>query len=130
MEYDPPPMPGVTPYVNVKGASEASAFYQRAFGATELMRLPGENGTLMHCHLTINGGAFMISDCCTESGAQQRSAEHITMHLHVEDVQAWWARAVEAGAETTLPLQVMFWGDRYGRLRDPFGVSWSLASPA
>jgi PhnB protein len=125
------PAGGVTPHISVDGASAASAFYQQAFGAEELFRLPAQDGKrLMHCHLKINGGSLMLADCFPEHGGSmvQRS-DSFTMHLQVEDVEAWWRRAVEAGATVTMPLADMFWGDRYGRLCDPFGVNWSLAAP-
>lgn len=120
---------GVVPYINVEGANDASAFYQRAFGATELFRLPAQDGKrLMHCHLQINGGPLMISDCFPEHGHELQKSNSYTMHLQVDDVDAWFKRAVEAGAEVTMPVELMFWGDRYGRLCDPFGVNWSLAT--
>lgn len=120
---------GVVPYINVDGASDASAFYQRAFGAEELFRIPAQDGKrLMHCHLKINRGNLMISDCFPEMGGKIEPTESITMHLQVDDVEAWWKRAVDAGATVRLPLTDMFWGDRYGQLRDPFGVSWSLGA--
>jgi PhnB protein len=120
---------GVIPYINVESAAEASAFYQKAFGATELFRLPFEDGKrLMHCHLHINGGSLMMSDCYAEMGMELQKSHSYTMHLQVDDVDAWWQRAVDAGVEVLMPLELMFWGDRYGRVRDPFGVHWSLAS--
>jgi uncharacterized glyoxalase superfamily protein PhnB len=120
-------LPGVIPYINVDGASDASSFYQKAFAATEVMRMPADDGKrLMHCQLNINGGAMMLSDCFPELGFAREPSRSYTMHLQVADPKAWWDRAVEAGCEVVLPLQVMFWGDRYGQLRDPFGVSWSI----
>jgi uncharacterized glyoxalase superfamily protein PhnB len=122
---------GVIPYLNVVGASDASAFYQRAFGATELMRLPAQDGQrLMHCHLEINGGSLMLSDCFPEHGYEHQPSNSYTMQLVVADGDAWWTRAVEAGAEVTVPMAVMFWGDRWGQLRDPFGVIWAINEPA
>lgn len=122
---------GVIPYLNVEGAAAASEFYQRAFGAREVFRMPAEDGTrLMHCHLEINGGALMVSDCFPEMGMPLQRSNSFTMHLNVEDVQAWWDRAVAAGAEVVMPLEVMFWGDRYGQVRDAFGVNWSMGEPA
>lgn len=125
--HESPPMPGVTPYVAVNGASEASAFYQRAFGAEEIVRVPAEDGQrLMHCHLRINDGDLMVCDIFEEMTGQFQETRCFTMHLQVEDVDAAWARAVAAGAEITMPIDVQFWGDKYGQLRDPFGVHWSL----
>jgi PhnB protein len=126
-----PSMIGIIPYINVEGAQDASAFYERAFGARELARIPAQDGQrLMHCHLEINGGSLMLSDCFPELGLALQPSQSFTMHLQVSDVDAWWERAVAAGAEITVPLQLMFWGDRYGKLRDPFGVNWSLSAPA
>jgi len=120
---------GIVPYINVEGASDASAFYQRAFGATELFRMPADDGKrLMHCHLQINGGSLMISDCFPEHGYELQKSHSYMMHLQVDDVDAWFKRAAEAGAEVVMPVQLMFWGDRYGTLRDPFGVNWSMAT--
>ena len=115
------------------GASEASAFYQKAFGARETFRLPADDGQrLMHCALVINGGDLMICDCFPEMGHgyEHQPSASFTMHLQVDDPQAWFDRAVEAGCTVTLPMQVMFWGDRYGQLKDPFDVAWSIGGPA
>jgi len=123
---------GVVPYLTFDGASEAAAFYARAFGAREIARMPAEDGVrLMHCHLEINGGALMLADRFPELGAGsvQRS-ESYTMQLVVADGQTWWSRAVEAGCTVKLPFEVAPWGDRYGQLIDPFGVTWALSSPA
>lgn len=124
-----PSLVGVTPYINVDGAARAAELYQKAFGAREVQRLTMDDGVrLMHCALEINGGALMISDCFPEMGMPLQTSNSYTMHLQVDDVDTWWARAVEAGLEVVHPLQLMFWGDRYGTLRDTFGVNWSLAS--
>jgi PhnB protein len=124
-----PPVTGVTPYINVEGASAASEFYQRAFAAQELMRLPADDGKrLMHCHLLINGGPLLMADCFPEHGFGFEASRSFTLHLQVDDVDAWWKRAVDAGCEVTMPLDVMFWGDKYGALRDPFKMNWTLAS--
>jgi PhnB protein len=124
-----PTVTGVTPYINVEGAAEASAFYQRAFAAQELFRLPAEDGKrLMHCHLVINGGPLLMADAFPEHGYGFEPSHSFTLHLQVADVDAWWARAVAAGCEVRMPLEVMFWGDKYGALRDPYGINWTLAS--
>ncbi len=123
---------GVVPYLSFDGASEASAFYQKAFGATEVACMPGRDGKrLMHCHLVINGGAFMIADNFPEMGFApvQRSGSY-TMQLVVADGDAWWSRAIEAGCTEKLPFAVAPWGDKYGQLTDPFGVVWAINSPA
>ena len=124
-----PPVGGVVPHINLEGASDASAFYQRAFGAKELSRQPAEDGKrLMACQLLINGGSLILSDCFPEFGITNQPSACYAMHLQVDDVDAWWKRAVDAGAKVTIPLATQFWGDRYGKLRDPFDVNWSLAA--
>jgi PhnB protein len=121
---------GVVAYLGVDGAAKAAEFYKRAFGAEEVARHPVDaQGRTMHIHLYVNGGSLMLSDPYPEHGCPLETPGAFTLHLQVDDVEAWWRRAVDAGAEVTLPLQDMFWGDRYGQLRDPFGVSWSLAAP-
>ena len=128
---DNPLYRGVIPYLNVEGASEASAFYQRAFGAKELSRIPADDGRrLTHCHLEINGGSLMLGDTFPEHGRGLQRSHSFTMNLQVGDIDAWWARAVAAGAQVTMPVRTMFWGDRYGALRDPFGVNWAMNQPA
>jgi len=89
---------------------------------------PDDQGRTMHIHLHINGGSVMLSDPYPEHGHPLQPPQAFTLHLQVNDVDAWWGRAVAAGAEVKIPLQLMFWGDRYGQLCDPFGVTWSLAA--
>lgn len=122
---------GVVPFVVVRDASDAAEFYRKAFGAVELRRVTEEGGTrLMHCHLRINGGDVVINDAFPDHGYALEKPQSFALHLHVEDVQAWWDRALAAGVEIVMPLEDQFWGDRYGIVRDPFGVSWSMASPS
>lgn len=122
---------GVIPYLNVEGAAEAVAFYQKAFGAEEVARMPADDGKrLMHAQLLINGGSLMLSDNFPEHGHEHQPSHSFTMTLVVADIDSWWQRAVDAGCEITLPLQVMFWGDRYGALKDPYGVHWAMNQPA
>jgi len=129
MQANPEVRGGVAPYLSVGGAIRAAEFYKKAFGADEVARVPpDEQGRTMHVHLYINGGSVMLADAYPEHGHPLQTPQAFILHLQVKDVDAWWARAVEAGAQIVLPLQVMFWGDRYGQLRDPFGVTWSLAS--
>lgn len=125
------PTAGVIPYLSVDGADEASRFYQKAFGAVERRRMAEQNGArLMHCHLEINGGSLMLCDHFPEMGAPpvQRSASD-TMQLVVADGDRWWARAIAAGCTQKLPFELAPWGDRYGQLVDPFGVTWALLEP-
>ena len=128
------PYSRVSPYMTILDgrAQEAVGLYRRAFDAREVYRNPAEDGRrLMHSHLKINGESVMLSDDFPEfrEGRRGREPGGVTIHLEVEDADAWWARATAAGGfEVEMPLADQFWGDRYGRLRDPFGHSWSIAS--
>ena len=127
----PDGMRAVTPYLTVKDAPAAIAFYQRAFGAEELLRIPGLDGRLLHASIMIGGSALMLSEEFPEFGGKgplSLGGSPVSIHLYVKDVDAAWARATEAGCEVTMPLGDTFWGDRFGSLRDPFGHLWSLAS--
>lgn len=127
------PASGVAPHIVIRDrrAAEAVDFYQRAFGARELARMPGEDGRIMHCHLLVNGGSLMLNDDFPEYRGQPAGApEGVTLHLQVKDADAVWAQAVGAGASVTMALEDQFWGDRYGQLQDPFGHRWSIAAPA
>lgn len=126
-----PTLSGIAPYLTVRGAKDAAEFYTRAFGAEEVRRLEADDGErLMHCHLRINGADLMFSDEFPEyGGALGDGPRGVTLHLAVDDADFWWARAVEAGATVSMPLEDQFWGDRYGKLRDPFGHSWSIGAP-
>lgn len=126
-----PRVRGVTPYLMVRGASEAAEWYKRAFGAEEVMRMPMEGSDkLMHCHLRINGGDLFMSDEFPEYGASLGDGPGgVTMFLGVDDADAWYNRAVEAGAKVRMEIADQFWGDRYGEVIDPFGHSWSFGSP-
>ena len=135
MSYDPPKdslYRGVIPYLALKNAGAASDFYQRAFGAKEMMRMtaPDNAEKVIHCRLEINGGLLMLSDDFPERGFAHQPSHSFTMQLIVGDIDAWWARAVEAGFEVKMPVARMFWGDRYGQLCDPFGVLWAMNEPA
>lgn len=126
-----PPMQGVIPYINVVGAAEAADLYKAAFGAIEHRRMPAEDGKrLVHCHLEINGGSLMLSDCFPEHGYEHQPSHSFTMQLVVDDIDAWFQRAVDAGLEVTNPVALMFWGDRWGSLTDRFGVHWAMNQPA
>lgn len=122
---------GVVPYLQVDGASAASEFYQRAFGAKEVARHPlDENGRTMHIHLYVNGSSIMLSDAYPEYGHPLQKPQAFNLTLQVADIDTWWQRAVDAGATVVMPVQQMFWGDRYGQLRDPYGVDWSMNQPS
>ena len=121
----------VTPYLICAGAVDAIAFYKRAFGAEEIVRLPTPDGKLMHACLRINGSTVMLSDEFADYGMVSPTTlkgSPVTIHLMVPDVDAAFARAVEAGATVTMEVADQFWGDRYGSIRDLFGHNWSLAT--
>ena len=121
---------GLVAYLQVNGATKASDFYQRAFGATEVARVPvDDKGRTMHVHLYVNGSSLMLGDPYPEYGHALQTPQAFNLTLQVEDIDAWWSRAVAAGAEVVMPVQEMFWGARYGQLRDPFGVLWSMNQP-
>lgn len=127
----PEGMHTVTPHLVCAGAADAIGFYKKAFNATEVSRVPGPQGKLMHAMIRIGDSSVMLVDEFPEMGAlgpKALNGSPVTTHLYVEDVDAVFARAVDAGAKVILPLADMFWGDRYGKLEDPFGHHWSVAT--
>jgi len=127
----PKDMHSVTPHLVCAGAADAIEFYRKAFGATEEVRLPGPGGKLMHAMIRIGGSAIMLADEMPEWGSLGPKAlkgSPVTIHLYVDDVDTFVERAVKAGAKVTMPVDDMFWGDRYGKLEDPFGHHWSVAT--
>ena len=124
--------PSLTPHIVCDGAADAIEFYTRAFGAEELMRIPGPDGRIMHAAVAINGAMLMLVDEMKEMGALGPKAlggTPVTLHLNVADADAAIERAAAAGATVTMPAADMFWGDRYGQVTDPWGHSWSIAHP-
>ena len=146
---DQGPPSGVTPHLTVPDgrAREAIAFYKRAFGAEEAMppMLAGdmpamESGPkmtgderIMHAHLRVNGGSLMLNDAfpefVSEKDRDTGPPAWTTLHLQVDDADAWFDRAMGAGVTCTMPLADQFWGDRYGQVKDPFGFTWSIGGP-
>lgn len=127
----PDGMHSLTPHLVCGGAADAIAFYQRAFGAEELSRLPAPDGRVMHASIRIGDSVLMLNDEWPEMGAvgpQKLGGSAVVIHLYVTDVDAAMAKAAAAGATITMPAADMFWGDRYGQLTDPFGHKWSLAT--
>ena len=127
----PDGMHSLTPHLVGRGAAAAIDFYGRAFGAIEQFRLPGPDGRLVHACVLIGDSQLFLVDEMPEHGAlgpQALKGTPVTLHLQVEDADAAFARAMRAGAMVTMPLADMFWGDRYGRVTDPFGHSWSIAT--
>lgn len=127
----PPTKGGLVAYLQVDGAVKAAEFYARAFGAEIAYTVPpDEKGRTMHVHLYVNGTSLMLSDAYPEHGHVHQPAQGYTMQLILgDDIDAWWKRAVDAGCEVLMPLDVMFWGDRWGSMKDPFGVSWAMNAP-
>jgi PhnB protein len=126
----------IIPYLTVKDAAGAIAFYQKAFGATENMRMPAEDGKrLMHAALTIRGGTLFLSDEFPEhGGAAPKEGQHVPVAIALAcsapaDVDATYKQAVYAGATGTAEPADMFWGDRFAMLQDPYGHRWMLNAP-
>ncbi len=123
----------ITPHLVIKGAAEAIEFYKRAFGAEELNRMdfPGPDGAtkIGHAALKIGDSVVFLADEFPEFGSTGPGAHSpVTLHIYVSDADAAFGRAVEAGAKVAMPLSDMFWGDRYGKIVDPFGHHWSIAA--
>jgi PhnB protein len=119
----------VNAYLVVQGAAEAIDFYTRALGAEERYRLPGPDGSVMHAELEIGDSVVMLADESPQMGAlspQSVGGSPVSLLVYTEDVDAAFQRAVDAGATGTAPPEDMFWGDRCGRLVDPFGHVWAL----
>jgi PhnB protein len=127
----PETLGGLTAYLTVSSATGAADFYQKAFaGKLVGMYPPDDTGRTMHVHLHINGTSLMLSDAYPEHGHPLSPPAGFNLTLHVRDIDTWFSRAVAAGAQVVMPVQKMFWGDRYGQLRDPYGVMWSLNEAA
>lgn len=130
------PSSGLTPHIQIDDnrAAEAIDFYVAAFGATEMTRNLADDGKrLMHAHVQINGASLMLHDAFPEyadpTEHDAAGGSGLTLHLQVDDADAWFDRAVAAGARVAMPVQDMFWGDRYGQVVDPFGYRWSIGAP-
>ncbi|HYK64328.1 MAG TPA: VOC family protein [Patescibacteria group bacterium] len=112
----------VTPFVNVKGNAKFIDFLKAAFGAEEIMRMPGPGGMVMHAEVTIGNSRLMLGE------ATQTPPMSGSFYLYVSDVDAMYKRAVGAGATSQTPPTDQFWGDRMGTLKDSFGNTWSIAT--
>jgi uncharacterized glyoxalase superfamily protein PhnB len=121
----------LTPYMTVRDAARAIDFYKKAFGAVERGVMKGPDGKVMHAELKIGDSVFMLADEFPEYGAlspQSTGGAGMGLHIYLEDVDSAFDRAVQAGANVEMPVSDMFWGDRYGKLADPFGHKWSIAT--
>lgn len=127
----PEGMHTLTPHLVCAGAADALSFYARALGATELSRLPGPDGRLMHASIRVGNSVFFVVDEWPDMGSRGPKAlgsTPVTLHLYTEDADALFEQAVKAGAKPLMPVAEMFWGDRYGQFEDPFGHRWSVAT--
>ncbi len=130
-KWDSRRMPTVTPHLVVAGAAKAIEFYKKAFGAEEMMRLQGPDGSMWHASVLIGDSVVMLVDEMPGMGSLGPKAlkgTPVTIHLNVPDVDGSIERAVKAGAKVLMPAADMFWGDRYGVIQDPFGHKWSVAT--
>ena len=119
----------VTPYLIVRGAAQAIEFYKKAFGATELMRFPGPNGTIAHAEIKIGDSPVMLADEGPEHKSPQSVGESpVGLMIYVPDVDKIFKQAISAGAKSTREVQDQFYGDRSGNLTDPFGHKWTIAT--
>ena len=121
----------VTPYLIVNRAADALAFYGKAFGATEVLRMPGPDNTIMHAEIQVGDSRIMLAD---ENPTMKVRSPHslkgttASLMVYVENVDTFFAQAVKAGGTAVREVQTMFWGDRCGTLADPFGHVWELAT--
>jgi PhnB protein len=123
----------VSPHLIMRGADKAIEFYKKAFGAQELEKHALPDGSIMHASLKIGNSIFSLSEEFSEGGygifsPQALSGTTTVIHLYVEDADSVFNQAVRAGAQSIMPLADMFWGDRYGQIKDPFGHCWSIAT--
>ena len=121
----------ITPYLHIAGAARAIEFYKEVFGATEVMRMGDPSGKVAHAELKIGGSYVMLADEFPEMGLrgpQSFGGSPVQLLLYVEDVDSLAERAVAAGAKLLEPLEDKFYGDRMGKLEDPFGHIWGIAT--
>jgi PhnB protein len=121
----------VTPYLAIKNAAKALEFYKKAFGATETSKLMMSDGRLGHAEIRLGDSVIMLSDEFPEFGGkapETLGGSPVSIHLYVENVDAFFARALAAGARERKPVMDQFYGDRSGQLEDPFGHLWWVAT--
>lgn len=121
----------LTPYLTVRDAIRAIQFYKDAFGAEEIGVMKGPDGKVMHAEIRIGDSLVMLGDESPQFGALSPlsiGGSGMGLHVYVEDVDSAFDRAIKAGGTVEMPVTDMFWGDRYGKLTDPFGHKWSIAT--
>lgn len=118
---------GVVPYLQLDGAIKAAHFYETAFGAEiAVINPPDDQGRSMHVHLYLNGSSIMLSDPYPEHGVPLVAPQGYSLMILTGSIDADYKKAIDAGCQPVMPPADMFWGDRYGQLRDPFGVLWAM----
>ena len=121
----------LTPHIVVADAGKAIEFYKTAFAAEEVAIMPGPGGAIMHAELRIGDSILMMCQAHPGMGAvgpDTLKGSPVTLHIYTTDTDALIKRAADAGAKITMPAENTFWGDRYGRIEDPFGHNWSIAT--
>jgi PhnB protein len=121
----------LTPFLTVRDAIKAIEFYKQAFGAEQRGVMKGPDGKVMHAELKIGDSIIMLSDEFPDFGAKSPESiggSAMGLHIYLDGVDAAFERAVKAGAEVEMPVADQFWGDRYGKLKDPFGHKWSIGT--
>jgi PhnB protein len=121
----------LTAHLIVDNCAKAITFYEKAFGAKELARMAMPGGRIGHAEMQIGDSIFMLADEFPEmhsKGPKSYGGSPVTIHMYVPNADETYQRAVKAGATATMPMADMFWGDRYGRVKDPFGHEWSIAT--
>lgn len=117
----------ITPAMTCKNAAQAIEFYKKAFGAKEKFRMDGPGGSIGHAELVIGDSTFMLNDEFPGASAPTGLGASY-LFLYVDDCDAVFNRAVAAGAKVTMPLADQFWGDRFGKITDPFGYNWGIGT--
>ncbi|MDE1860225.1 MAG: VOC family protein [Candidatus Micrarchaeota archaeon] len=120
----------VTPYLSVNGGIKAINFYKKAFGAKEITKWRSQtpDGKVIHSRLRIGDSLVMVSDRFGPNRGDSKAQSPVTLHIYSKDVDKLWKNALAAGAKVEMPLDDMFWGERYGQLRDPLGHRWSVST--
>lgn len=124
----PEGQPRITAYLGLQNANEAIQFYTEVFGAHQMFRLDTPDDRVGHAELRIGESALMLTDACSQSPFGKSEDGLIALHLYVEDVDACFKHAIKQGARQISAVADQFYGDRTGTLRDPFGITWFVAT--
>ncbi|MBI3817075.1 MAG: VOC family protein [Planctomycetes bacterium] len=130
VHFQPENYHSITPYIIIKGAADAIAFYKKVFGAEDILRIPGPGGCVAHAEIKIGDSILMLADEMSEMGYKGPglTGTPVALLLYVKNVDAVFGAAVAAGAKVTKPVKDQFYGDRMGSFNDPFGHSWHVAT--